>query len=165
MATSKPTQELHFVIGGAGFLGSYIANALVERGEKSVASLDIREPSTALSGVRYFQGDMTDAKSLTDALAEAQAATRSAPSALHRIVVYHTASPVAGLGPEVYEKVNVQGTETVIKVAQDPANNVAKLVFTSSAGVVFDGRDLKYVDERLAYPTQPLDMYNDTKVS
>lgn len=163
MSRSNPTQELHFVIGGAGFLGSHIVQALVRRGEKSVAVFDLREPLEPVRGVYYYEGDLTDRASVTKALANAQADTRDASGKPRSVVFYHTASPVAGLGPDVYEKVNVQGTETLLAVAQDKANHVAKFVFTSSAGVVFCGRDLIYVDERMDYPTQPLDAYNDTK--
>ncbi|WFD33511.1 3beta-hydroxysteroid-4alpha-carboxylate 3-dehydrogenas(decarboxylating) [Malassezia cuniculi] len=159
MSTSSPTQELHFVIGGAGFLGSYIARALVARGEKAVASFDLRQAPEPVDGVHYYTGDLTKAESLAGAISAARADTKSTKP----VVIYHTASPVAGLGPEVYEAVNVRGTRTVIKVAQDTANKVAKLVFTSSAGVVFSGKDLNYVDERMQYPTTPLDSYNDTK--
>jgi sterol-4alpha-carboxylate 3-dehydrogenase (decarboxylating) len=40
---------------------------------------------------------------------------------------------------------------------------VRKLVYTSSAGVVFNGADIIDVDERLPYPETPLDAYNDSK--
>lgn len=159
MSTSAPTRELHFVIGGAGFLGSYIVRALVGRGESAVASFDLRAPAEPVPGVHYYTGDLTDGQALAGALAAARTETKSAAPA----VIYHTASPVAGLGPDVYEKVNVHGTNTVISVARDAANKVAKLVFTSSAGVVFAGKDLIYVDERVQYPENPLDSYNDTK--
>jgi sterol-4alpha-carboxylate 3-dehydrogenase (decarboxylating) len=36
-------------------------------------------------------------------------------------------------------------------------------VYTSSAGVVFNGEDLIDVDERLEYPEVPMDAYNETK--
>lgn len=42
---------------------------------------------------------------------------------------------------------------------------VRKLVFTSSAGTVYDGRDLINVDERMPFPEKALDHYNLTKVS
>lgn len=161
MSKSAPTQELHFVIGGAGFLGSHIVNALVNRGEKFVASFDIREPAEAIRGARYYEGDLTRAETIVEALDHAQ---HDFQSAVHLpVVVYHTASPLAGLGPEVYERVNVLGTETIIDVCKDKKNHVTKLVFTSSAGVVFTGSNLIYVDERLEYPETPMDAYNGTK--
>lgn len=67
-----------------------------------------------------------------------------------------------GLGPEVYEKVNVLGTEVILRACT--SSSVRKLVFTSSGGVVYDGQEnLVDVDERLGYPAVPLDAYNETK--
>ncbi|PKI82394.1 3beta-hydroxysteroid-4alpha-carboxylate 3-dehydrogenas(decarboxylating) [Malassezia vespertilionis] len=164
MSCSAPTQELHFVIGGAGFLGSHIVDALVQRGEKTVASFDIREPVAPIAGVQYYEGDLTDRDALAKALADAQEDLGDSPKKERAGVVYHTASPVAGLGPELNEKVNVTGTNVVISVCQDERNSVRKLVFTSSAGVVFTGQDLIYVDERMQPPEHPMDSYNDTKM-
>jgi len=41
---------------------------------------------------------------------------------------------------------------------------VPRLVYTSSASVVFDGRDLNNVDESAPYAVKPLDYYTQTKV-
>lgn len=40
---------------------------------------------------------------------------------------------------------------------------VRKLVYTSSAGVVFNGEALIDVDERLPYPEKAMDAYNESK--
>ena len=56
---------------------------------------------------------------------------------------------------------NVEGTKAVIAAAV--AHHIKKLVFTSSAGVVFNGQDIIDVDERLPFPETPLDAYNESK--
>lgn len=58
--------ERYLVIGGAGFLGSYIAQALVDRGEKYVAVYDLNKPgkSDIISGVQYFCGDILNEQQL-----------------------------------------------------------------------------------------------------
>lgn len=56
---------------------------------------------------------------------------------------------------------NVDGTKAVIAAAV--ACKVRKLVFTSSAGVVFNGTDIIDVDERLPFPEVPMDAYNESK--
>lgn len=61
----------------------------------------------------------------------------------------------------LYWRVNVDGTKAVIEAAI--ACDVRKLVFTSSAGVVFNGDDLVNIDERLTPPEKPLDAYNESK--
>ena len=75
--------------------------------------------------------------------------------------IIHTASPPHGLDPAIYWKVNVEGTKAVIAAAV--AQSVPKLVFTSSAGVIFNGHDIIDVDERLPYPEKHFDAYNESK--
>ena len=76
--------------------------------------------------------------------------------------IIHTASPMHGLDdPALYWKVNVDGTQAVINAAV--ANGAPKLVYTSSAGVVFDGTDLIDVDERIPGPEKSMDPYNESK--
>lgn len=163
MSTSSASGEAHFIIGGSGFLGSRIALALRQRGEKYVSVFDLHAAKQPIENVEYYTGDITSESSLRRALIQARDTAGINAGGKKGVVIYHTASPVAGLGKEVYHKVNVVGTETVIAVAKKPELAVTKLVFTSSAGVVYDGRSLVNVDERIPFPTKPLDAYNDTK--
>lgn len=55
----------------------------------------------------------------------------------------------------------MDGTKAVIAAAVQVG--VPKLVFTSSAGVVFNGEHLINVDERLPYPENAFDAYNESK--
>ncbi|QRV97624.1 3-beta hydroxysteroid dehydrogenase/isomerase family protein [Ceratobasidium sp. AG-Ba] len=139
--------ESYLVIGGSGFLGRHIVEALIARGEAEVAVFDIVQRH---HDVRFFSGDITNENEVADAIQKANVTC-----------IIHTASPVHGLGKEIYWKVNVDGTKAIISAAQ--ANGVRKLVYTSSAGVVFNGEDLVDVDERLEYPEVPMDAYNETK--
>ncbi|KAJ1024720.1 hypothetical protein NDA16_002760 [Ustilago loliicola] len=163
MSTSSASGEAHFVIGGSGFLGSRIALALRQRGEKHVSVFDLHAARQPIEKVDYYTGDITSEDSLRKALIQVRDKAGIESGAKKGVVIYHTASPVAGLGPEIYHKVNVVGTQTVIAVANKSELAVTKLVFTSSAGVVYDGNSLINVDERLPYPAKPLDAYNDTK--
>lgn len=131
---------------------------LLERYPQStVASLDLvqRHFPDKLTGDQrkwsFYSADLTSLDSLSTAVRQAGATT-----------VFHTASPWTGSGPEVCEKVNVQGTQTVVDACVQ--EGVKKLVFTSSAGTVYDGNDLKNVDERMPFPDVPIDAYNVTKV-
>lgn len=73
----------------------------------------------------------------------------------------HTASPEIELPSAIYWKVNVQGTRTVIDACA--RNNVQKLVYTSSVGVVFDCNDSIDVDETWPIPEKAIDAYHETK--
>lgn len=146
------------VIGGDGFLGHNLVVELTKRfPQASVTSLDVVQryfPSTSAGSGSwtFLSTDLTDRSVLDGALAQVKPTT-----------VFHTASPWIGSGAEVCEKVNVLGTQTVVDSCKH--NGVKQLVFTSSAGVVYNAVDLINVDERLPVPEKPIDAYNDTKVS
>lgn len=139
------------IIGGNGFLGSHIVSQFLEYTwpvPLKLSVLDIREPSKPVDGVRYLTGDITKADDMRKALEGID-------------LIVHTASPVHGLGKTVYFKVNVEGTRTIIDIAKELG--VAGMVYTSSAGVVFDGDDLVNVNESAPIPTIAMDAYNDSK--
>ena len=62
--------ENYVVIGGAGFLGSYIVQALIDRSEPSVAVYDLNLPNEedTISGATYYAGDILDENKLLDFL-------------------------------------------------------------------------------------------------
>ena len=137
------------VTGAGGFLGRYIAEQLVQRGDavrnfsrqsyKVLDALDIEQQ----------QGDLQD------------------PDAVRRAcegvdVVFHNAG-VAGIwGPwEHYHGINTLGTQNVIDGCR--AAGVRKLVYTSSPSVTFDGTDQMNVDESASYPTTWLCHYPHSK--
>ncbi|KAF4590102.1 erg26, C-3 sterol dehydrogenase [Pleurotus pulmonarius] len=145
MSSSK--KDIFMVIGGSGFLGRHIVQQLLDRGDL-VSVFDIVQ---RYSDVPFYSGDISEEEQVAAALRKCGATC-----------IIHTASPPAGLSdPALYWKVNVDGTKAVIAAAQSVG--VRKLVFTSSAGVVFNGSDNIDVDERLPFPEKPMDAYNESK--
>lgn len=137
------------VTGAGGFLGMYIAEQLVSRGEqvrgfsrKAYSELD------AL-GVESIRGDIQDAAAVERACEGVD-------------VVYHTAG-VAGIwGPwEYFHGINTIGTENVLAGCR--AQGVSRLVYTSSPSVTFDGSDQCDVDESVGYPSTWLCHYPHSK--
>ncbi|KAI0074033.1 C-3 sterol dehydrogenase [Panus rudis PR-1116 ss-1] len=144
---SSSTRDVYFVIGGSGFLGRHIVEALLARGD-IVSVFDIVQ---RYHDVPFYSGDISEEEQVADALRKSGATC-----------IIHTASPPHGLeDPALYWKVNVDGTTAVISAAR--AVGVRKLVYTSSAGVVFNGRDHINVDERVPYPEKAMDAYNESK--
>jgi sterol-4alpha-carboxylate 3-dehydrogenase (decarboxylating) len=76
--------------------------------------------------------------------------------------VFHTASPHIGAPPEIHHKVSVEGTKVVVEACQQLG--VKKLVYTSTAGVTFDGSDNINIDERFEHFDRYPDAYMVTKV-
>lgn len=66
------TQEHYLVVGGTGFLGSYIVQALVARGESHVAVYDLKVPSPQdeVPDVSYHLGDICNLARLVEVLTE-----------------------------------------------------------------------------------------------
>lgn len=137
------------ITGGGGFLGSAVARALVKRGD-TVRSL-ARNRYSALDelGVKQFPGDLTDAGIVSE-------------SAEGCDVVFHIAAKAGIWGPyKGYYKVNVEGTRNVINACR--VHKIPRLVFSSSASVVFGGTDQEFIDESEPYPDKYLTHYPATK--
>ncbi|PNS18584.1 Sterol-4-alpha-carboxylate 3-dehydrogenase, decarboxylating [Sphaceloma murrayae] len=130
------------ITGGCGFVGHKLAKLLQDRSAyTSLSVVDLRPSATPLEKVDYHFGDITD-----------YAAMKSIFEKVRPHVVMHTASPHANLANrEVMYKVNVEGTKTLLKVAQE--TGVKAFVFTSSSSVVHDSvSDLVNANE--SYPLQ-----------
>lgn len=130
-------------------LGQHVVEALLSRGEQSVAVFDIVRGKFD-DRARVFVGDITDRHALETAVRESKATC-----------IIHIASVLPGPPRDVQLKINVGGTENVISVAV--AQDVQKLVYTSSASVVSAGSDQAGIDETTPYPALPFDDYNETK--
>ncbi len=137
------------VTGAAGFLGLYIVEQLVARGDH-VRAL-IRRPVDALErlGVEVVYGDIRSAAAVEAACAD-------------RDVVFHVAG-VAGIWGawEHFFGVNTLGTRHVLAGCR--RHGVSRLVYTSSPSVTFAGDDQVGVDESAPYPTRWLCHYQHTK--
>lgn len=163
MAAQK---DVYLVIGGSGFVGRHIVEQLLARGD-AVAVFDVVQRH---HDVPFYMGNITDEQEVLDALQKVSIHVLECFTSVDLIrclqsgttCIMHTASPTHGAkDPSIFYKVNVDGTKAVINAAI--AAGVRKLVYTSSAGVVFDGHDVVNLDERAPYPEKPFDAYNDSK--
>lgn len=147
------------LIGGAGFLGLHLVEQFYKNSPNTqIHVFDVRPIAEKLSPyftfpakeIVFHQGDLTSEEDVSRAIEESQCD-----------VIVHSASPMHGLGQEIYEKVNVAGTKNLIKVAKKL--QVKALVYTSSAGVIFNGQNIYNADESWPYPDVHMDGYNETK--
>ncbi len=138
MASAELQDKTVLVTGGGGFLGGAIVRQLVAAGAR-VRSFSRRSyPVLEGLGVEQAQGDLADAH-----------AVQNAASQVH--TVFHVAAKPGVWGRyEAYYRPNVVGTANVLQACRD--QGVAGLVYSSSASVVFNGRDMVGVDESVPYP-------------
>ena len=117
------------VTGGAGFIGSHIAGALVRDGNKVVVLDDFssgrRENlSEIMSKIELIEGDIRDKKAVAKAVSGVdyvlhQAALRSVPKSM--------------LDPQAYNDVNITGILNILQVAKEA--KVKRVVFASSSSI------------------------------
>ncbi len=137
------------VTGGGGFLGRYIVEQLVERGDDVTVFARGAYPDLEKIGVRLVRGDLQDRQTFRDACTGIEA-------------VFHVAAQAGIWGTwESFYQSNVVGTQNVIAACQ--AQRVPKLIFTSSPSVVFDNRPHVHSDESLSYPERYENFYSHTK--
>lgn len=137
------------VTGAGGFLGLYICEQLVARGDR-VRGLG-RGVYSALErlGVETLRVDLRDREGVI-------AACRGADCVFH-------VGAIAGIGGRWrdYYEINTLGTQHVVEGCR--THGVGRLVYTSSPSVTFDGRDQCGVDESAPYPRRWLCHYPHSK--
>jgi nucleoside-diphosphate-sugar epimerase len=137
------------VTGGGGFLGGAVVRRLRERGDQVHSFSRGRYPDLDALGGTQHQGDIADPIAVSRAAAGCD-------------IVFHVAAR-AGVGGRYrdYHRANVLGTANVLTACRH--HGIARLVYTSSPSVVFDGRDMAGVDESAPYPAHYEAAYPRTK--
>ncbi len=137
------------VTGGGGFLGRYVVDRLLARGDE--VTILGRRPHEDLRrrGVDQIQADLGDREAVIEACRD-------------RDTVFHVAAKAGVWGSwDAYFRPNVEGTRAVLEGCR--RFGVNKLVYTSTPSVVFTGGALAGVDESAPYGTNWLCHYAHTK--
>ncbi|MBC8074749.1 MAG: NAD-dependent epimerase/dehydratase family protein [Chloroflexales bacterium] len=137
------------VTGGNGFLGRYIVEQLLARGDAVRVVGRNAYPELAALGVECHRADLSAGDDVGAALRGCDA-------------VFHVAARagVWGSWGEFFRQ-NVVATQHILDSAVRAG--VAKFIYTSSPSVVFGESDLAGVDERQPFPTRYLAPYPHTK--
>ncbi|MEZ5124897.1 MAG: NAD-dependent epimerase/dehydratase family protein [Thermoleophilia bacterium] len=141
--------ELALVTGGGGFLGRAIVEQLLTAGYRVRSFARSAYPELAAMGVEVVRGDLVD------------------EAAVHRAcegcaIVFHNAARAAVWGERRdFYPPNVRGTQNVLAACR--AAGVRRLVYTSTASVVFGRHDICGGDESLPYPPVLASPYAATK--
>jgi dTDP-L-rhamnose 4-epimerase len=127
------------VTGGAGFIGSHLVDALVERGHEVVAfdNLDpaahaqpAEWPAYANPKCRYVLGDVRDKEALRQTLEDAE------------VVFHHAAAVGSGISMidvSRFVEVNSLGTANLLELAIENKDRIKKLIVASSMTVMGEG--------------------------
>jgi UDP-glucose 4-epimerase len=147
---------MYLVTGGAGFIGSHLVEALVERGER------VRVLDDLSSGTRENLTPVADAIELSVGdVADLETARRAARGA--RYVLHHAALAsvhVSVQDPLRAHRVNTLGTLNMLLAAREAG--VERVVLASSAAVYGAAQALPLKEET---PPQPLSPYAATKLA
>ena len=147
--------KVYLVTGGAGFIGSNIAEALARRGDRVRVLDDFstgrRENLAPVSGVEVVEGDLRDAATVRRAVSGVdgvfhEAALRSVPRSVD--------------DPLSSNDVNVTGTLVLLLACREA--KVRRLVYASSSSVYGDDPTLPKVE---TLPTQPISPYAVSKLA
>ena len=137
------------VTGGGGFLGSALVRRLVAEGESVRTFSRGYYPALDALGVSQVQGNLTDIKAVAAACRDVEA-------------VFHVAAKTGVWGRyQDFHRPNVDGTRNILAACRQCG--VARLVYTSSPSVVFNGVGMEGVDESVPYPAAFEAHYPHTK--
>ena len=137
------------VTGGSGFIGSYVVDRLLARDCEVRSFGRSPQPELEARGIEVCCGDLAD-----------EAAVRVACKGMD--VVFHVAAHAGVWGSWLsYYRPNVIGTRNVVAACK--ANNVRRLIYTSTPSVVFNRRAIRGDDEMIPYGRRWLCHYAHTK--
>ncbi|KAF8218265.1 hypothetical protein K438DRAFT_1953084 [Mycena galopus ATCC 62051] len=159
-AVPPATHAGYAVIGGSGFLGTYIVRLLVMRGETSIRILDVNPPTSKFldhPSVSFVKTDITSLQSVRDGLCAPFPGTGVPPT-----VIFHTAAIIRFWERLSYcwdasYRVNVTGTRNILTVAKELPS--AMVVYTSSAETVSGSPKFLRVD----WDTYPVSIRDDDR--
>ena len=147
------------VTGGAGFIGSNLVDALVERGDEVVVLDDLssgREANLTAAlerGVTLERGDVRDGDAVTALFGRAQ------PE-----VVFHLAAQidvrVSIERPALDARTNLEGTVNLLEAARQ-AGSVRRFAFASTGGAIYGETDVVPTPEDV--PCLPMAGYGQSK--
>jgi UDP-glucose 4-epimerase len=141
------------ITGGAGFIGSHVAERLVADEEQVDVLDDLSRGRVDWlpAGVRLHEADLRDAESV------GRAAERVQPEVVVHLAALHFIPAVDG-APELARQVNVDGTRNLLAAF---ASKPPKLLLFASSAAVYPDRAGPIPE---SCPPEPLDVYGKTKL-
>lgn len=141
------------ITGGLGFVGRALVVRFHALGFKTICADLIDRPliGPEFEGVQFIQLDVRDRAAVI-------AACAGVDSVIHNASLVHTKHSRV----EDVWAVNLDGAKNIL--AACAAHNIPRLVYVSSASVVYEGKDIRHGDESLPYTTVSQAPYADSKL-
>jgi UDP-glucose 4-epimerase len=142
------------VTGGAGYIGSVVANQLLEEGHETVVldNLSKGHERALPEGARFVKGDLLDAEGLRGTL------TEGFDGVFHVAALSLVSESVEQ--PERYYRNNVCGTLNLLEAMRE--TGVPRLVFSSTAAVYGEPEEVPIPETA---PTSPTSPYGGSKLA
>lgn len=144
------------VLGGAGFIGSHIVDALLLRGHKvrvfDRSRIDTRNLTRSMTQIEFLSGDFNNESDIAEAL-------KNIDTVIH--LVSTTIPSTSNCNPVYDSATNIAGTVRMLTLAKDAG--VRKIVFASSGGTVY-GEPLQLPIPE-THPNNPICSYGITKLA
>ena len=137
------------ITGGGGFLGSRLAELLLEEGHDVTVIARNVYPALEKAGAKSIACDLCDGPRVRETIKDVD-------------VVFHVAAKAGYWGPLAsYRGVNVDGTRNVIDACR--ANGVGRLVYTSTPSVIGYAQEVENGSPELPYADRHESPYPETK--
>lgn len=137
------------VIGGAGFIGSYVVQELIKEGFSPIVidNLHTGKRENIPNDITFHQIDILDKEKLEEILQEGD-------------VIFHLAAltsvPESIENPLPYHKTNIEGTYTLLEVAR--IKKASGIIFSSSAAV-YGNKEGVVSEEEITKPESPYGLH------
>ncbi|KAJ3101291.1 hypothetical protein HDU97_001531 [Phlyctochytrium planicorne] len=150
------------VVGGSGFVGSYIVEALIYRGERNIVIFDITEPKKDFQErfpqVKFVKTDICDPESVRKGFEEKKIK-----------VVFHTAAILTYYHNQDFQlplsiKVNYRGTQNVVEACIQTGVEYLIQTSTSHVSLGFDAFHIDGDETSPSYSAKPFNHYTRSKI-
>ncbi len=141
-----------FMTGAGGFVGSWVAEKLVARGERPICLLRNRRKTSWIDGLAIdpCAGSLAEPASYREALREAD-------------IVLHIAGVTKAFDRQGYYEGNVAGTARLMQTILEVAPAVKKVIHVSSQAAAGPSPNADGIDED--FPSRPLTDYGLSKLA
>ena len=139
------------ITGATGFIGSHLTELLVRSGDEVTC---LRRKTSNLRwlkdlNVQYHTGEVTDKKSLRDAVRDKE-------------IIFHLASLTKATDPRDYYRVNAQGARNLLEVCTRENPNIRRFILVSSQAATGPSPSETPIDE--TWPPEPVTDYGKSKL-